>query len=233
MPYLSLSLCRYQRASLLFLHRFAIKYRYFILSIVCLATITAANGANDLPPPEQAGFEHVVVVMMENRSFDHFFGWLPGANGQQAGVSYKDSAGVSHPTHALAPDYQGCGFSDPGHSYANGRVQYNNGGADGWLLDGSGNDIYAVGYYVQSDLPFLSPAATTLPSATIISLASFQRHIPIVFISTLDKPIGYPTPVPPRPFRQSGTGWQRKDFRVATILTICLSWHCGAPVMSI
>ncbi|MGN6472238.1 MAG: alkaline phosphatase family protein, partial [Mycobacteriales bacterium] len=25
--------------------------------------------------------EHVVVVMMENRSFDHFMGWLPGANG--------------------------------------------------------------------------------------------------------------------------------------------------------
>jgi phospholipase C len=24
--------------------------------------------------------EHVVVLVMENRSFDHFLGWLPGAD---------------------------------------------------------------------------------------------------------------------------------------------------------
>jgi phospholipase C len=120
-----------------------------------------------LPPPEAAGFEHVVVVMMENRSFDHFFGWLPGGNGRQAGLTYLDSAGVSHPTHSLAPDYQGCAFLDPGHSYSDGRVQYHNGAADGWLLDGSdasssnpnqANDIFAIGYYGQSDLSFLGAA---------------------------------------------------------------------------
>jgi phospholipase C len=123
--------------------------------------------ADSLPPPKAAGFEHVVVVMMENRSFDHFFGWLPGANGRQAGLSYRDSNGVSHSTHALPPDYQGCNFLDPGHSYGDGRVQYHNGAADGWLLNGSdesdanpnqANDIYAIGYYGQSDLPFLGTA---------------------------------------------------------------------------
>ena len=31
--------------------------------------------------------------MMENRSFDHFLGWLPGANGRQAGLSYRDLNG--------------------------------------------------------------------------------------------------------------------------------------------
>ncbi len=133
----------------------------FVVAVFFFEAFTPVGylSADSLPPPDAAGFEHVVVVMMENRSFDHFFGWLPDANGQQAGLSYKDSAGVSHPTHALAPDYQGCGFNDPGHSYSNGRVQYNNGGADGWLLDGSGNDIYAIGYYGQSDLPFLGAAA--------------------------------------------------------------------------
>ena len=35
-----------------------------------------------LPSPELSGIEHVVVVMMENRSFDHMLGWLPNANGQ-------------------------------------------------------------------------------------------------------------------------------------------------------
>jgi phospholipase C len=128
----------------------------------------AAHGqTNSLPPPDAAGFEHVVVVMMENRSFDHFFGWLPGANGQQAGLIFKDSAGASHTTHALAPDYQGCPFLDPGHSYTDGRVQYHGGAADGWLFNGSdasstnpnqANDIFAIGYYGQSDLAFLGAA---------------------------------------------------------------------------
>ena len=159
MSHRSLWRCPFRGASRLV--QFAFERRLLLLTALFLTTIGLNRSTGALPPPESAGFEHVVVVMMENRSFDHFFGWLPGANGQQAGLSYKDSAGVSHPTHALAPDYQGCGFNDPGHSYANGRVQYNNGGADGWLLDGSGNDIYAIGYYVQSDLRFLSPAAAT------------------------------------------------------------------------
>ena len=30
-----------------------------------------------LPEPEASGVEHIGVVMMENRSFDHLFGWLP------------------------------------------------------------------------------------------------------------------------------------------------------------
>lgn len=97
--------------------------------------------------------------MMENRSFDHFLGWLPDANGQQAGLTYLDAKGNPQSTHSLAPDYKGCGFLDPGHGYQSGRVQYNSGGADGWLFDGSGNDSYAIGYYVEKDLPFFSAAA--------------------------------------------------------------------------
>jgi phospholipase C len=56
-----------------------------------------------LPLPGRSGIEHVVVVTMENRSFDHLLGWLPGANGRQAGLSYPDASGVMHPTFALAP----------------------------------------------------------------------------------------------------------------------------------
>jgi len=132
-----------------------------------LAVNLARGQTASIPSPDAAGFEHVVVVMMENRSFDHFFGWLPGANGQQAGLIFKDSAGVQHPTHYLPPDYQGCGFLDPGHSYTDGRVQYDNAVCDGWLFNGSdssstnaqqANDIFSIGYYGQADLPFLGSA---------------------------------------------------------------------------
>jgi phospholipase C len=104
--------------------------------------------------------DHVVVVMMENRSFDHFLGWLPGADGAQAGLTYYDGVGTPHQTHPLAPDYQGCGHPDPDHSYEGGRVEYDNGACDGWLRAGI-NDDYAIGYYVQGDLAFLGQAAAS------------------------------------------------------------------------
>jgi len=110
-----------------------------------------------LPPPARSGIDHIVVVMMENRSFDHLLGWLPGADGKQAGLSYSDSSGVAHATYPLAPDFQGCGHPDPDHSYAGGRVQYNNGACDGFLRSGR-NDVYAIGYYTRPDLPFLGAA---------------------------------------------------------------------------
>ena len=111
-----------------------------------------------LPPPALSGIEHVVLLMMENRSFDHFLGWLPGADGMQAGLTYLDRAGVPHSTHRLAPDYQGCGHPDPDHSYEGGRIEYDNGAADGWLRAGA-NDDYAIGYYTRKDLTFLGRAA--------------------------------------------------------------------------
>src|SRR5437870_5201842 len=78
-----------------------------------------------------AGIRHIVVLTMENRSFDHFLGWVPGADGKQAGLVYPDPSGGLHATHALAPDFQGCSFGDPDHSYSGGRAEYDGGRADG------------------------------------------------------------------------------------------------------
>jgi phospholipase C len=102
--------------------------------------------------------DHVILVMMENRSFDHFLGWHPRADGRQAGLVYVDRNGNAQRTHALAPDFQGCGHSDPDHSFDGARVEYDSGACDGWLRAGS-NDRYAIGYYRQHDLPFLGQAS--------------------------------------------------------------------------
>ena len=104
------------------------------------------------------GIEHVVVLMMENRSFDHLLGWLPNADGVQDGLIYYDLDGQAHATHALAPDFTGFGHPDPDHSYGGGRVQYNDGHIDGFLRSGS-NDDYAIGYYVEEDRPFCNALA--------------------------------------------------------------------------
>jgi phospholipase C len=116
------------------------------------------KGKTGLPKPDKSGIKHIIVAMMENRSFDHFLGWLPGADGRQAGLVYTDSLGNSFETQPLAPDFQGCSHPDPDHSYEGGRIEYNNGLCDGWLRAGT-NDAYAIGYYTQNDLPFLGQAA--------------------------------------------------------------------------
>jgi len=120
--------------------------------------VVSAARTKSLPVPQRSGIEHVIVVMMENRSFDHLLGWLPGANGRQAGLTYLDSSGTAHGTYPLAPDFQGCAHPDPDHSYAGGRVEYDSGACDGWLRAGT-NDEYSIGYYTQNDLPFLGGAA--------------------------------------------------------------------------
>ncbi len=57
------------------------------------------SGTTSRAAPRGSGIDHIVVVMMENRSFDHFLGWLPGADGKQAGLSYVDRFGSAHPTY--------------------------------------------------------------------------------------------------------------------------------------
>jgi phospholipase C len=118
----------------------------------------ALDTAGALSRPERSGIEHVIVVMMENRSFDHLLGWLPGADGKQAGLRYADRNGQEHSTYRLAPDYQGCGHPDPDHNSDAGRIQLNGGKCDGFLRTPY-SDRYAIGYYTQADLPFLGHAA--------------------------------------------------------------------------
>jgi phospholipase C len=108
-----------------------------------LARAASASPAR-LPVPARSGIDHIVVVMMENRSFDHLAGWLPNADGKQTGLWYADKSGARYLTHQLAPDFQGCGFNDPDHSYEGGRVEWDGGRCNGWLR---ANDVFSIGYY--------------------------------------------------------------------------------------
>jgi len=109
-----------------------------------------------LPKPDNSGIKHIVVVMVENRSFDHLLGWLPNADGMQEGLVYQDAAGNPFSTYALPPDFQGCSHVDPDHSMEGGLIQLADGACDGWLLT---SDPFSIGYYRQADLPFLGRAA--------------------------------------------------------------------------
>jgi phospholipase C len=119
--------------------------------IDALTNVTRVRAGGPLPPPGSSGIEHIVVVCMENRSFDHYLGWVPGATGQQAGLNYADNGGTLHPTHRLTT-WTGCGFNDPDHSYDGARTQLDGGAIDGFRR--GSNDDYALGYYTAADIPF-------------------------------------------------------------------------------
>jgi phospholipase C len=107
----------------------------------------AVLGPNALRAASQ--IRHIVVLMMENRSFDHFLGWLPNAIGKQGGLNFVDNGGVSHPTHALPPDWTGCRYNDPDHSYSGAKTEYNGGKMDGFMKTPAA-DVYAIGYYPEA-----------------------------------------------------------------------------------
>src|SRR5690242_6787727 len=78
-----------------------------------LLSQAVANASPLIRPNGSRGIEHVVILMMENRSFDHFLGWLPGADGRHDMKFVSAVDGNTYPNYPLAPDFQGCGYSDP------------------------------------------------------------------------------------------------------------------------
>ncbi|MGH2758470.1 MAG: alkaline phosphatase family protein, partial [Actinomycetota bacterium] len=121
--------------------------------------------------------DHVVVLMMENRSFDHFLGWLATderytENGRRRYGSrfyvegdqtqaFRDPKGKRVGTYYLPEKegednpYRGCGHPDPGHGWESGRAQRDG----GFLHADSGNDEFALGYYRHRDMPLYAQLA--------------------------------------------------------------------------
>ncbi|NUR40974.1 MAG: phospholipase C, phosphocholine-specific [Streptomyces sp.] len=107
--------------------------------------------------------EHIVVLMQENRSFDHYFGTLRGVRGfgdprpvkQADGRSVwhqKDSAGKEilpfHPDH----DDLGMAFvQDLPHGWNDGHAAFDNGKYDKWVPS-KGSTTMA--YLTREDIPF-------------------------------------------------------------------------------
>jgi len=102
---------------------------------------------------------HVIVVMKENRSFDHLFGDLkklqPAAEVADASFVNKDLQGVSVPRFHEPTT---CVSFDPDHQWGSMHDQVNSGAMDGFVTSAAkstGTDgHFVMGYYDQNDLPF-------------------------------------------------------------------------------
>lgn len=135
-----------------------ISRRDFVARAAAVAGSLALGCRESTPPdPDPNSLDHIIVVTMENRSFDHLLGWVPGADGKTSGLVYADNDGKTWPTRRHT-SFDSCTFADPGHSFEAGRINHNGGACDGWLRV-DGNDLYAISYYLAADLPFLGKAA--------------------------------------------------------------------------
>jgi phospholipase C len=113
--------------------------------------------------------EHIVVLMMENHSFDNRFGTLrrPGVDGLHldrdgvptASNPYPDGS-VQHafhlPTTCQLP-------AKPAQDWVDSHIQYNGGRNDGFVRSGSGP--VAMGYWLPEDQPFYASLASVFPLA--------------------------------------------------------------------
>jgi phospholipase C len=116
---------------------------------------------NLIPAPRNVEIDHFVVLMMENRSFDHYFGWLGADADATQTVSYPNAQGQQVPTRHFSTlgtggeEYKGCGHPDPGHGWESGRAQLQG----GFLAEGADTDEFALTYFHQGDLGFIHKAA--------------------------------------------------------------------------
>ena len=141
----------------------------------------AAVSPSPLPDPAAAPFDHVVVLMFENRSFDHLLGWLPGADGVQAGLRFADQTGTVYPTYDLGADTQGCDYLDPDHSWEGFVTQHAGGRLDGWLqtpADRGTADTFPIGFYTADAIPGARRPGGELHRARPLLLVVHGRDVP-------------------------------------------------------
>jgi phospholipase C len=110
-----------------------------------------------------AKIQHIVVMMQENRSFDHYFGQLhdegqPDSEAVPAGTSNPNPLNPSGPPITRFHKTQLCEVADLDHSWNGTHKEWNGGAMDGFTAanavakDPSGSRT--MGYYDSGDLPF-------------------------------------------------------------------------------
>ena len=90
--------------------------------------------------------EHIVFIIKENRTFDHYFGRFPGADGAREG---RISTGEIVPLRP-APDVQD---KDLGHSFEDGLTAVNGGAMDGFDKILNGDTMYGYTQFDRESLP--------------------------------------------------------------------------------
>ena len=106
--------------------------------------------------------EHVLLLMMENRSFDHYFAKLPEQGQPDVDVVDDGFRNVDATGQEVAPFHESrhC-IEDPAHGWNSTHRQYGDGALDGFVMTNEPDGARALGYYDATDLPFYYELAST------------------------------------------------------------------------
>jgi phospholipase C len=115
-----------------------------------------------VPHGAEIPIDHIVVLMQENRSFDHYFGRLPAS-----GHAHVDGL----PSRASNPDGMGGAVgafhqdryctADTDHSWTGSHNEFDGGRNDGFVTQNDPDGERAMGYYDSDDLPYYYDLAAT------------------------------------------------------------------------
>jgi phospholipase C len=133
-------------------------------------------------PAELSQIEHVVILIQENRSYDHYFGAYRKGRGfddhprGQAGLFAQadplragaSPAGVLLPWHLDTRTMNAACTDDPSHAWSVQHASWNEGHNDRWVIahsarraDGPVGAPEVMGYYTRADLPLYYALADT------------------------------------------------------------------------
>src|SRR5205823_2785901 len=127
--------------------------------------LTRADAATGGHCGRLSDIEHVVILVQENRSFDHYFGSYRGVTGfddpsglfAQPGYDQPGYGGVLYPFHIDSTKNGDC-TNDIDHGWGPQHRVWDSGAMDNWvrehLKDDGANGPMTMGYYRRADLPF-------------------------------------------------------------------------------
>ncbi|MEW5740141.1 MAG: alkaline phosphatase family protein [Myxococcota bacterium] len=124
-----------------------------------LAACTFGPGAlakDTLPGAARVGsampIDHFVLVMQENRSFDHYYSRLTHGGVHVAGSEITNPDALGNPVKRYH-ETRYC-IRDVNHSWSGSHRQYNDGKMDGFVVTNEPEGARAMGYFDETDLPF-------------------------------------------------------------------------------
>jgi len=200
------------------MHRLA-----FLIGLLLAATVNAEDPAictfgpgalpvDTLPPGTPHGsaipINHVVVLMQENRSFDHYFARLHARDVDRPPREASNPSALGGAPIEIFHERNYCAVADLDHGWNGTHREWNGGAMDGFAIENADpadlSGSRTMGFYRKRDLPFYHALYRTF--------AMSDRH----FCSMLG-----PT-FPNRHYLLSGTsaGHIRNDLQIATHTSI-------------
>jgi len=116
----------------------------------------------EIPKGDEIKINHFVILMQENRSFDHYFGALP-ASGHEDVDGFPDGAGNPDARGNMIKPYHAKRYCVPDlpHDWNASHRQFNEGRNDGFVITSEPDGRRAMSYMNETDLPFYYGLAKT------------------------------------------------------------------------